>query len=321
MRYYSLVLTPSTSGGVSKTWTSYPNGRFDPGAQNIIYDMPVAPSAEPIGMQSLTIEGISLDDLQQSQQFAGSNLSLTIGMGGGMPLENPNQVKLAAYGSVFQSFGNWVGTDMTLDFIITPSIYTTKTPGNFQLVWKKGQPLSSALQQCLQTSYHGTGLTVNVNINQNIIAPENITHVVPTLTSLARWIAAKTSKSSSGAVQIVAQNGVILAYDRTYLPTPINIEYTDLIGQPTWLEPFTMQMKLVARGDIQVGDTIMLPQGYLTNAAGAVTTTAASYPSSNRYKSTFAQGFFVTKLRQIGNFRSSDGGEWATILNCTPNVT
>ena len=80
-----------------------------------------------------------------------------------------------------------------------------------------------------------------------------------------------------------------------------------------------MAVKLVARADIAIGDKVFLPSGYLTNAAGAVTTTAASYPTTLRYKSTFTQGFTAIKCRQIGNFRSSNGGEWATIINCVVN--
>ena len=317
MRYYELTVTPKR--GVPKIWTSYPNGTADPGAQNIIYDIIVAPFATPSGMQTITVEGINLADLTQANQYAGASLRLKAGMGGGLPLENPLQSGVIAEGAIYQSFGNWIGTDMTLDFVVIPGYFSSSNPGVFRLNWLRGTQLAGALTQCLQTAYGGTGMTVSVNIDANIVASSDIHHACTTLDSLAAFIAQATAKASNGPVQIVSQNGTILAFDRTYKPKTVNIEYTDFIGQPTWIGSETMQMKLVARGDIQVGDQVFLPQGYLTNAPGAITTTSSSYPSTLRYKSTFSQGFTALKIRQVGNLRSSDGSDWATIVNGVVN--
>lgn len=339
MRYYKLVVTPppqspqlpqlgllpqvpaspiAVQPPQPRIWTSYPNGP-DPQAQNILYDMTVLPFATPGGNYTITIEGIGLDDLMQANQFAGSFLELSVGMGGGLPLENPSQINVISKGLIFQSFGNWAGTNMTLDFVVIPGYFTRDNPGMFLLKWAKGQPLGEALTQTLQTAYRGTPMAVNVNVSSAIVAPENVTHHVTSIEALSQYLAQYTASSKSGAVQIVADKSVILAYDKTYKSPPKQIEYTDFIGQPTWIHTIKMQIKLVARGDINVGDTIILPQGYLTNAPGAITTTSASYPSTNRYKSTFTQGFDVVGVRQIGNFRSSDSGEWATILDCVVN--
>jgi hypothetical protein len=52
-----------------------------------------------------------------------------------------------------------------------------------------------------------------------------------------------------------------VVFDKTYQPSSIAIQFTDLIGQPTWIEPNTMQVKTVMRADLQVGSIITMPQG------------------------------------------------------------
>jgi len=71
------------------------------------------------------------------------------------------------------------------------------------------------------------------------------------------------------------------------------------------------------RGDLQVGSTIQMPKGY-PNAPGFATTTAAAFPSSPvsaKYKPTFTQAFRIVEMHHIGNFRSTDAGEWCTLIN------
>jgi hypothetical protein len=318
VRYYDIKVFQQGSTSPYRQWTSYPGGQPDPGALNVAFDMPVLPYATPSGMQTVTIEGISLADLTQAHDFAGMNLTLSAGMGGGLPLEKPMQKGVIAQGLIFQSFGNWVGTDMTLDFVLLPSIFTHKNPGNFTLDWKKGQPLADALQATLSRVY-ANKLTVSINISSSLVNAYHTSHAAYTLDGLAAYVANATQKSPTGPVNITIQRGTVLVFDGTYKPAPILIDFNDLIGQPTWIDVNQMQIKTVMRSDIQVGSTITMPTGYV-NAPGFVTTTAEAFPSSQKYKSTFSQNFSVIKLRQLGNFRSSDSGEWATIFNCIQNA-
>lgn len=41
---------------------------------------------------------------------------------------------------------------------------------------------------------------------------------------------------------------------------PIQIEFTDLVGQPTWIAFGVMSVVCVMRADIQTGDHILMPQ-------------------------------------------------------------
>jgi len=316
MRYYDLTITKPGSGAFVKRWTSYPGGKPDSSALNIMFDMPIAPYATPIGMQSITVEGISLGDLTEAQQFAGMNVALKGGMGGGLPLENPKQAGLIAQGRIFQSFGNWVGTEMRLDFVINPAIFTHNVKGSFVLHWPKGMWLGTAITNMLQVAYTGNNkMPISMHISQSLTLGYDNSHVHFTLAGIAAFIANATAKAANGPVNITIRNGTLFVYDKTYAPSPIQIAFTDLIGQPTWIDVDTMQIKAVMRSDLQIGSIISMPKGYL-DAPGFIVTSAQSMPSQLKYKSTFTQSFQVVKLRQIGNFRASDSGEWSTILNC-----
>lgn len=315
MRYYDITLTQPGSSKAVRQWTSYLNGKPDPGALNLMFDIPVSYYATPVGGQTITIEGISLADLSQAQDFAGMNLTLKGGMGGGLPLENKAQQGTIVQGTIFQSFGNWVGTEMTLDFVLNPAVFTNDNPGNFVLNWTKGQKLSDALRATLSAAYQKQKLPIDMRISDQWVADIDLPHSADTLEGLASQIAEQTADQPNGPVNIAIQNGRITVQDETYKPSPIQIAFTDLIGQPTWIDVNTMQIKTVMRADLLVGSEIKMPDGYL-NAPGAVTTAAQSQPSSLKYKPTFTQSFLVTQLRQVGDFRSTDSGEWATIFNC-----
>jgi hypothetical protein len=163
VRYYDLTIQQPGASQPFAHWTSYPSGKPDSNALNIEFDIPVAPQATPIGMQTVTIYGVPMKMITEAYRLTGAgspgaaptnpmNVVLKAGMGGGLPLENPKQKGVILQGSVFQSFGNWEGTDMTLDVVVSPAAFTHDNPGNFVLSWTKGTQLSDALQQCLATA-------------------------------------------------------------------------------------------------------------------------------------------------------------------------
>lgn len=314
MRYYDISITPPGASSPSFAWGSHPNGVRDPGAPNVMFDMPVLAYGTPSGGQTITIEGVPLEVLSQAQNFAGSNIVVRGGMQAGLPLANPNQAGVLVAGQIFQSYGNWEGTEMSLDLVIQPAVYSMDTPGNFVLNWSAGQSLADALKATLAIAY--PGMPITVNIGSNLVADTNEIHFCSTLDGLANYIGDLTEKSFNGQrVTITIQSGKIVVFDTTFQPSPIQIVFTDLIGQPTWIEPNTMQMKMVMRADLQIGSTIRMPQG-LQNVPGQVGTFGASLPSSIRYQSAFQNVFQVSEMRHIGNFRSGDSASWASVFNC-----
>ncbi|HQT74087.1 MAG TPA: hypothetical protein PLX84_09105 [Acidiphilium sp.] len=336
MRYYDLTLTNPQTGAVVKHWTSHPNGQFDPGALNVMFDIITSVGSIAVGAQSIIVEGISLADLGNAEQFGtvslpknkftpGCNISLKGGMKAGLPLANPAQAGPLTIGAVQQSFGNWVGTDMSLALVVVPTIYTHHTPGNFVLNWQKDEPLAAALQLTLQTVYPKAKITIK--ISPALVATRSDISFHGTFSQLARHVKSITEGTISATylgVEMAPVAGGFTVFDGTTTPAtgspqPVKtLTFTDFIGQPTWIRPSHIQVKTVMRGDIHVGDLVKFPAGF-ENAPGFVQTTQASQPGYSRYKSIIQGQFFVAQVRHVGNFRDPDGGAWASIFNLVPN--
>ncbi|EIS0356584.1 hypothetical protein LY020_004973, partial [Salmonella enterica] len=98
------------------------------------------------------------------------------------------------------------------------------------------------------------------------------------------------------------------AYRRDH---PTQLQFTDLIGQPTWIKYNTVSVPCVMRGDIQVGDYILMPK------ESRPIIQAASY-SQFRDESAFKGLFQVTLVRLLGNSRQPDANSWVTVLEANP---
>lgn len=310
MRYYDLTITtPSSPSRVVKQWTSHPNGIYDSGAQNIEFDMIVLPYETPSGGQIVRIYGISLNDLQMAQEFTGLNISLKAGMKKSLPLANPLQSGLIAQGLIFQSFGNWEGTEMTLDFVIYPA----DTTGNITINWTAGQKLADALKISFANAY--PNIQPKINISDTLVLSHDEVGYYSSFTEMAQTLSGITA-AQGHPVFMVYQGDTITVFDDTYSPNPIQLNFVDLVGQPTWISVNTMQLKVILRADISVGSKIKMPIG-MGSVPGLVSTRADSLPSGLKYKTSFQGLFLVTELRQLGNFRTNDGASWVTIINCT----
>ena len=318
MRYYDISITNPAGGNIIRQWTTHPNGQFDPGSLNVKMDLLVTAFDEPAGASSVTIEGIALADLMQAKQFTGMNLFIKGGMKAGLPLANPAQSGLLMQASVFQAFGNWVGTDMTLDFVAMASAFTYAKPGNIVLNWPAGTPLADALAQTLSRAYPGVKQTIQ--ISPALVLPHTETGYYHTLEQLAQDIKSITEgmfNADYPGVSITLQGGLFYVYDGTVTPKTTAIQFTDFVGQPTWVNPDIMQMKTVMRADLQIGTIVTMPPG-LQSAPGVVTTTAASQPSFFKYRTTFQGKFRIIGIRHIGESRAPDGNAWVSIFNCVP---
>ena len=314
MRFYSLLITDPATGNALRKWESHPGGVYDAQAPNIIFDIPIAGDGSPTGGQSIIIEGISLDDLVKSQDFTGLQFQLKAGMAQGLPLANPLQQGVIAQGSIFQSFGHWEGTEMSLAFVCYPDDYTLSTPGNFVISWQKGQQLSEALQQTDSTVF--PKVPIDIHISPTLVTQNTEIGFHPNRTGLAQWVHQVTS-AMGHPVTVIYQNGKINIADDTYTPPPMQINFTDLVGQPTWLDVNVLQVKFVMRGDITILSWMQMPQG-MTSQPGFVTTLQASQASRLKYESTFQDNFLVAEMRHLGNFRSPEGSAWVTIINGVP---
>ena len=319
MRYYNIVLT-DTGGQTVRNYTSFVNGQSDPGALQVELDIPVAPFAMPMGDASVRIWGIPLSDIAQASNL--NNLSIAVygGMQKGLPLANPAQAGLLVRGYVFQAFGNWIGTDQTLDLVIKPgapptanSTTSAPQPRNLVLQGKAGQALGPAIKNALTTAY--PGYTVNANVSANLVRPNDVVGVYPDVISFARFIKQATRAIVGGTypgVDIMIADKAITVYDGTQSAgSPTKIAFQDLIGQPTWIDAPNIQFKTVMRADLAIGGMVTLPQTVTTNSAQAQS-------SLLNQKAAFQGSFQIMQMRHVGSLRQPDAASWVSVFDAAP---
>lgn len=310
MRYYDIKVYDAPHGKLVREWTSLPAGGPDPNALNAEFDMIVAPFDTPLGQSgsSVRIWGVALEDIGQAQQFQNLYIEVYGGMQQGLPLANPAQAGMLLAGTIYQAWGNWIGTDMTLDLLVIPAVATPSNPANITFQWQPGQQLADAIKATLATAFPQIKAVVN-------IAPQTVPHTesgyYATLPQFA-WLLYNLAR-----VRVVIQRNAFLVFDATTATSPVKLAYTDLIGQPTWIDQNSIQIQTVMRADLQVNDVIKMPQG-MAGGPGSVTTLAQSLPNFMNYKATFQGSFLITNLRHVGNFRASNGAQWCSIFNCIP---
>lgn len=336
MRFYRIIITDPSSGNLitppgfsagllgGATYASFANGRTIPSAWNVELDIPVIGQATPQGNGFVRVWGISRQEIGQANDLNGKNIQVFAGMQKGLPLANPSQAGLIAQGVIFQAFGNWIGTDQTLDMIIIPGsgsgsspggVGTLAKPANIVLDWKKGTPLAQALQTTLQTAFPNYKATINVNAS--LIRPNDEAGFFPTLEQLAQYVRAvsrdmvKTAGYPGVSIVLQPDNSIAVTDGASASGAAKAIAFNDLIGQPTWIESPNIQFHCVMRADLSVGQDITLPQTVVTN------TQQASSSLLNQQTS-FQGGFTILNARHVGNFRQPIADSWVTVYEAAP---
>jgi hypothetical protein len=341
-RFYSIAVAPgqtgaspattpgglATVGGVSTgvTWTSVVNGVFDPNALLVEFDFfSFSNASSGTDGSTVTIHGIGFQNITEANQFGGQNVIVKAGMSGGLPLESPAQAGVILNGQIFQSWANYVGTDMDLNFLVYPSKFTYEGPGNFVLNWQAGTSLQSALTTTLTTAYPNIGLIFN--LSKSYILGRNVIHVCSTVHQLSDLITSTTALPNFLGVTVSTPvNNTIIVSDNLGTNTnPKQILFDDLVGQPTWVPGTgkppspTVLLTTVMRADIQIGSVIIMPQGAGMGGPGTVNiSSSAVNPSLQNLKTAFQGQFIVTAIRQVGNSRGTGPTDWVTMFQCTP---
>jgi hypothetical protein len=289
----------------------------DPNALNIELDLNVTYYHAPANGNSsfARVWGIPLQTILTANKFNNQPISVYGGMQQGLPLANPNQQGLLIQGIIFPALGNWVGTDMTLDFFIRVNDKGSPTvPGAANIVhnWPQGQPLATAIQNTLKIAF--PGFSYKIQISPNLVRPNDERGFYQTLGQYATFLfnASHDIIKTKGyhGVRLNVQGNTINVTDGTQGQTgQKQINPWDLIGQPIWTGVNTCQFKTVMRGDINVGDTITLPTSLaqLTPAAG----TAVGSPNTNLIQGSF----FIQNVRHVGNFRQPDWSSWCSVFD------
>jgi hypothetical protein len=253
-------------------------------------------------------------------------------MWSGLPLSNPKQSGILTNGVIVQSFGNWQGTNQTLDLYLSSSLTTYDLPKNFIFSVKKGENLASAIKNTLSTVY--TNTTIEVQIYPKLIVSENITHAVTRASEFSSFVYTLSKNIikdddyrgiSINFYPSEKGEGLISITDNfTYFPKVKQIEFKDLIGQPTWLAYNVISLKLAMRADLRAGDIILLPN-QLNNLAVIAQPKAFGYQGINgaesiRKNTIFNNTYRISTLRHVGNYRQPDANSWCTIIEASPTA-
>jgi hypothetical protein len=325
MRFYRIVITdpdgnevrPSSLGGLPLTSLS-PDGSFNPGALNIEFDIPVTQFHTPKGAGFLKIWGLGLKDLGAAFNLNPSldgkkyhQIAIYGGMSRGLPLANPSQARLLAQGEIIQSFGNWRGVEQTVDIKFTPTTVSLPRDVNFTLNWKANTLLSDALRQTLQNALPSQTLEINISprLVQNHDEPgiyRNLEQLSTYLNSVSKTI---ITDDNYPGVGISSDGATIRVFDATTQTPPVAISFTDLVGQPTWIEQFKIQTQFVLRGDLDVGGYVIMPPTLATTTVAS----QAGLAGGPARQLTFSGKYQILGLHHYGNFRQSDAASWITV--------
>jgi hypothetical protein len=179
-------------------------------------------------------------------------------------------------------------------------------------------PLASAISQTLSTAFPGMGTNINISsllkLNyQDAGAYQNMAQYATYIMKLSRSI----MSGNYFGVHMASHNGVNYVSDLTVPGAPVVLTAFDFIGQPTWIDLVTVEIKVVMRADIKPFDTVTIPAGTLVNVTGEA---ILAFQSQQRTNVTLeAMSFNVVSIRHIGDFRNPDGNYWCTIIQAIIN--
>ena len=328
MRYYEIQITeqngsPATLQGLPLKFTSLMQGSqvTNLAALNVYVDVPVSSYNTPMGGAMIRIWGLPLKILSQANNLNKKRIVVKGGMSPGLPLANPSQQGILVEATIQQAFGNWQGTNQTLDMYVIPSTGGMFAPRNIVLEWKKDTQLGLAIQNALQTAFKDEKYTVKTQITEKLVAYEDITGIYESVAQfnekvieLSRGI---IRNANYPGVRISLANKQFLVTDSTQPGTsasnPTKIAFQDYIGQPTWIGPQTISFKTAMRGDITIGMYVKLPD----QTSAFQFTTTGSQPQE-RQRSAFNGVYEIKSIRHLGEFRQRGGDNWVTVFEAFP---
>ncbi len=368
MRYYDIIISDPKTGYVyvvdpktrrysqSKTaTTTYSAANQNTSALDIELDIPVVSYAAPQGGSHVRIWGVSLQEISQTSDLLGKQVTVKAGMQKGLPLANAAQAGVICTGVVFQAYGNWVGTEITMDIIILADVGTTYNPKNLYFTWPKGNsfkdavvdlftPIVGAPPTTVTASGEGqtstvaveggatSQLTLSVLLENDLVADRDYVVNASTMQGMARQIKDITKVVGGGSVpgvqadtansypgvDIAIVGSVIYVFDGSQDAGTITINFNDIIGQPTWVEPYLLSFSVVMRKDLAIGTKVTLPAElktpYVTTGQGQ------SFPNTPaRNNLTFSGEFVVRELHHYGRFRQPSADSWITQVVVYPN--
>lgn len=325
MRFYHINIIPTSNGvpsGLPQVYTTIsPLGLYgNSSALQVELDIMQAPQHKPQQMGLLKIKGVSYEDISTAANLNGAIIQIFLGMSLGLPLSSaqPQPPRLVIDGVVLQAFGNWQGTDVSLDLIVGPPSYgnNVQNPANIIFNWLPDQPMAEAIELALSDAYPIAPIFTKISPNLVNTRFVNSCTAYPDLTSFAKMLRRVSLDINPvpfyQGVQINFSAVGIDVYDGTVASRNLTIlNWSDLIGSITYISNNEISIKVVMRGDINLGGYIQVPMG-------SPLLLVPSTNPENFYKNLvpWMGVYIVGEVHHMGHSRQSDANSWVTVLKC-----
>lgn len=323
MRFYNIIITPVEGAPItfSTIGLTSPDNYSALQVELDIYEGVQHSLAKQGG--TLKIKGIDYYDISTlnlnpltttGAEYLFASIQIFVGMSAGLPYAKPQQIGMILNGSIQRAFANWQGNQVSLDIVLNGLPSKDYIKRNIVWSWELGQDMFSAIELALTTAY---ALPVLGEISPDLICQSPDNGRYDTITAFSQMIK-RQSKAVSvnplySGVNIVEDIYGFTVYDSTTVSQTIKlINYEDMIGNATWIDGATIQIKLVMRGDLALNQYIKLPDRALALATSALN-------PLGYYKNSIPFDFGVLSIGEIhhmGNSRQADANSWVTVLNC-----
>lgn len=316
----------------------FPTDRFDPGALEIQFQVTqnsLTTFETGGGGVAITIKGVDLTTVKKASNLVGRLIRLEVGMGVGLHICRPEQAGQILEGTITSAVGNWEGTDISLTLYAMPYVIL---PGHQEALFGKddngdlvrtnhlqfhcqrGADLITATQNALRNV--APNYEFVSRLRGQIPASQEVHGSYSTVKELCVGMRRAWLQASGRdiAISIRSRSFVLSDLEGSNNPKkPIQIRFIDLIGQPCWEGVSGISFTCPLRGDIKVLDQVILPEGLegFGRIAGDGSTTILAPRNRNLFSGTFT----VLKISHLGQFRSTDGRQWASTFFCVPATT
>src|SRR5215831_9103925 len=128
MRYYSVAIAGAPAsfpvrydGGAQ--WGTEVNGRHDPGAQQVEFQIEELRPDLPNSESTLTVQGVTFQQIKDTGFLIGKPIAVFGGMRPGLPIATAQAPKagLLMQAQIIRAWGNWIGTEMSIGMTFAPA--------------------------------------------------------------------------------------------------------------------------------------------------------------------------------------------------------
>ena len=313
MRYYDITISNPDTKKVIRTFSTLKtNGDYNPSGLRAYFDLPANNYAQLAGNGIVRLWGVSYEDLTHTQDLNNALISISVGMSQGLPLAKPQQKGLVFSGYVWQAFGNWQGTEITLDLIVS-NLTSSEQAANLTFTCAKGANIKNSIVQTLKNAYGKQGYTVDgeSQLSSTLIAKQDLfgqyQNIVQFATAMYALGKSLNPDPTYPSVNITTVGTVFYLWDSTKQSLIKNIEFTDMIGNATWSAQGLISFKTVMRADLAVNQYIQMPK------SSNVINVPNSF-SQFRNNVSFPNKFNIYSLRHLGDSRQPDADSWCTVV-------